>query len=227
DDLENFEDRLARKEKESALLTAELGEKASLLSEARKTAAVTLEKKIQRELAELSMPGVVFSIKVISPGKPDGSLYKSSGFDEVRFDFAPNKGEPPRPLSRIVSGGELSRVLLAIKQVLGARPWPMTCIFDEVDSGIGGAVAFVVGKKLKAMAQSNQVLCVTHLPQVASHANRHYVITKGVKNRRTFTEARPLERTEREEEIARMLGGIAVTAKTKEHAREMLRSADK
>ena len=222
--LENFDDRLGDKEKVLMSLGAEVLEKAKALSNARKKSGALLEKKIQKGLAELSMPGVIFLIHINYPDKPTSLDCKYNGLDEVRFDLAPNKGEPPRSLAKIASGGELSRVLLAIKQVL-AGPDSVTIIFDEVDTGIGGAVAFVVGQKLKSMANKRQVLCVTHLPQVASHAAHHYVIRKEVKNKRTITEARILGEPEREEEIARMLGGLSITAKTKEHAREMLKTA--
>jgi len=156
--LENFDDTLAQKEKELSEIKKILIDRGKKLSKFRKKLARELEEKIQKELKALSMPRVVFHIAVNSPINPQVDECDAHGFDSIRFDLAPNVGEAPKPLSKIASGGELSRVLLAIKQVLGARPHPLTFIFDEVDSGIGGAVAEVVGKKLLSISEKNQVL---------------------------------------------------------------------
>lgn len=172
------------------------------------------------------MPRVTFHIHVDSPSTPSEKDCDQLGYDTISFDISPNVGEEPRPLAKIASGGELSRVLLAIKQVLNMKMHPITFIFDEIDAGIGGAIAEVVGKKLRHIGQKNQVLCITHLPQIASYAADHYVIEKEVKRGRTYTQVRVVGKGEREEEVARMLGGLKITAKTREHAREMLRNAD-
>ncbi len=223
DSLEHHEERVAAFEKELREIEKELMKSASQLSEVRKKRAVELEKKIQKELSALSMPGVCFRIVVESPAKVSATDCGAWGYDLIRFDMAPNKGEGFRPLAKIASGGELSRILLSIKLILADGNSPTTYIFDEVDTGIGGAVADVVGEKLHQLGQSQQVLCVTHLPQVASHASGHFVIEKGMNDKRTRTLVRTLKQEERVEELARMLGGVQITDKTRAHAREMLR----
>lgn len=223
DALEHHEERVAVSEKELREIEKDLMRVASQLSEARKKRAVELEKKIQKELSALSMPGVCFRIVVESPPEVKPTDCGAWGFDLIRFDMAPNKGEGFRPLAKIASGGELSRILLSIKLILADSTAPTTYIFDEVDTGIGGAVADVVGEKLHWLGESQQVLCVTHLPQVASHASGHFVIEKGIREKRTRTLVRTLKQEERVEELARMLGGVQITDKTRAHAREMLR----
>jgi DNA repair protein RecN (Recombination protein N) len=147
-----------------------------------------------------------------------------TGIDEVEFYFGPNPGEGLKPLAKIASGGELSRLVLAIKKIVaGGRA---TLIFDEVDSGIGGAVAETVGRKLKEIASRQQTICITHLPQIASFADSHYSISKLTQRGRTVTLVKNLDSLkDREDEVARMLGGTTITPKTREHAREMLRAA--
>jgi DNA repair protein RecN (Recombination protein N) len=141
----------------------------------------------------------------------------------VEFLISPNPGEELRPLARIASGGELSRIMLALKSVATADAQGQTLVFDEVDAGIGGGVAEVVGRKLKAIAQSQQVLCVTHLPQIASLADAHCAVRKRVEKGRTLTEVRLLDAAARVDEIARMLGGETVTDAARVHAREMVK----
>ena len=148
-----------------------------------------------------------------------------SGMDRVEFLFAPNPGEPPRPLARIASGGELSRLMLALKQIHPESDVP-TLIFDEVDTGIGGAVSALVGEKLHRVAESQQVLCITHLPQVAAYADHHFQVRKLIQAGRTTTTVTPLDDAARIEELARMLGGITITETTRQHAREMLQSVN-
>lgn len=223
--LTHYDELLQEKEKEVLKLSEEALKEAKTLSLIRKKQAAILEEKVQKELKSLSMPTTLFKIGVYPPQELKIDRCGSCGYDEVRCEIAPNPGEGFKPLSKIASGGELSRILLAIKQVLGERPYSMTMIFDEVDTGIGGAVAEVVGKKLKKLSEKNQVICVTHLPQVAAHASDHFVIEKEVKKQRTHTLVRSLENSERESEIARMLGGEVITAKTKDHAKEMLKTA--
>jgi DNA repair protein RecN (Recombination protein N) len=135
---------------------------------------------------------------------------------------APNKGEEMRPLAKIASGGELSRVMLAIRSLCGSGDNAKTLVFDEVDSGIGGRVAEAVGRRLRDLAQGNQVLCVTHLPQIAAFASKHFVVKKHVSSGRTETSIRSLDEKERVEELARMLGGEIITDAARRHAREML-----
>jgi DNA repair protein RecN (Recombination protein N) len=145
--------------------------------------------------------------------------------DAVEFFISPNVGEDPRPLSQIASGGELSRIMLAIKRIIASAEPGQTLVFDEVDAGIGGAVAEVVGKKLRNLSRFHQVLCVTHLPQIACFADVHHRVVKKSRQNRTLTEARELNPEERVDEIARMLGGIQITEKTRAHASEMIENA--
>jgi DNA repair protein RecN (Recombination protein N) len=141
------------------------------------------------------------------------------------FLLSPNEGEELRSLARTASGGELSRILLALKSVATLDVDGKTLVFDEVDAGIGGRVAEVVGRKLKAMSRHHQVLCVTHLPQIASFADTHMLVRKRVQGNRTVTEANVLSAEERVDEIARMLGGETITETARKHAREMVKSA--
>jgi DNA repair protein RecN (Recombination protein N) len=169
-----------------------------------------------------------FSVKIDSP--PGSELaselsdrsFSAKGYDRVEFYFSANPGESPRPLAKIASGGEASRLSLVLKTAAKLRGDDKTAVFDEVDVGIGGRVAEAVGRKLKSLASSQQVLCVTHQPQIASLADRHFVVEKSVNGERTVIEVRELEPTEQVDEIARMLAGEKVTDTAREHAREML-----
>ena len=147
----------------------------------------------------------------------------SKGMDDIEFYISSNLGEDLKPLNRIASGGELSRIILAMKKALAGTGTVGTIIFDEVDSGIGGAVAEIIGEKLQHVAQSHQIICITHLPQIACFASSHYVVSKRIVGERTLSEIRSLPESDRPDEIARMLGGVNITEKTRAHAREMLR----
>jgi DNA repair protein RecN (Recombination protein N) len=144
--------------------------------------------------------------------------------DQVEFYFSPNPGEPPKPLAKIASGGELSRLMLALKALVLTAGEASTLLFDEVDAGIGGRVAEIVGKKLKQVAARQQVLSVTHLPQIAALADAHYVVEKEVEQGRTFTRVKQLSERDRIAEIARMLGGIKITDQARRHAEALVRS---
>jgi DNA repair protein RecN (Recombination protein N) len=199
------------------------------LSRKRRSAARDLEKKVQGELALLAMERTRFQV-LFSPDSPTGSADDTSawtdrGLETAEFLLSPNPGEDLRPLARIASGGELSRILLALKSVASLDARGKTLVFDEVDAGIGGRVAEVVGRKLRDMARHHQVLCVTHLPQIASMADRHLVVRKQVERGRTTTEVGVLDASERVEEVARMLGGETVTDAARRHAREMVKQA--
>jgi DNA repair protein RecN (Recombination protein N) len=178
-------------------------------------------KIVERELSSLGMKRIVFGVAI-----EDGPL-TSTGMDRVEFLVSPNVGEEVKPLAKIASGGELSRIMLAIKKILAKIGGRQVLIFDEVDSGIGGAIAEVVGRKLKELSKHHQVICVTHLPQIASFADRHHCVRKGVKEGRTGTTVDELERDSIVDEIARMLGGVIVTDKTRAYAREMIENARK
>ena len=199
-------------------------------SDERKKTAARLGKAVEKELSGLGMEKVGFVAALRDEGNPDGFVERNGrrlrlfddGVDRAEFQFEPNVGEGVRPLARIVSGGELSRVMLAIKTVVADRDRVPSLVFDEVDAGIGGAVAEVVGRKLKAISRSHQVFCITHLPQIAALADAHFRIAKQESGKRTRTTIRPLGPEERVDEIARMSGGRKITDATRRHAREIL-----
>jgi len=215
-------------------LDKETLELALRLSQERKKSAAVLKEKVEKELASLGMKKTVFEVKAAgASAKGEGreniiignhSLHEK-GMDDLEFLISPNPGEELKPLSRIASGGELSRIILALKRIIAQEEEVSTLIFDEVDAGIGGATAEVVGRKLKEISRRHQVLCITHLPQIACFADTHYSITKETRKGRTFTLLKKLESEARIEELSRMLGGKEITIKTREHAREMLSSA--
>ena len=189
------------------------------LSKCRTKAATALKKALEAEARQLAMKNAIFEIRLEGLSEP-----RPSGFERIEFMFSPNPGEAPRPLARIASGGELSRLMLAIKQVLPEGDVP-TLVFDEVDSGIGGATSELVGRKLKNVAAQQQVLCITHLPQVAVFADHHLRVEKLVADNRTSTQVIQLEEAERTREIARMLAGTTITESAVSHAAEMLAAA--
>ena len=202
-----------------------LTEKAKELTKKRSAAARELEKKVETELGHLGMKRSQFAVKVgqeAGGDTLDGLKLGPRGADRVEFLISPNPGEELRPLAKIASGGELSRIMLALKTILVEGDPIPTLVFDEVDAGIGGAVAEEVGKKLRKIASRRQVFCITHLAQIASMAMSHYGVAKAVKKDRTSTEVRLLDRKERVDEIARMLGGKTITDATLKHAEEMI-----
>ena len=226
DDLDNAEQRT--EELEEALANAEEAAfgVAVQLSRKRRAAARVFAEAIETELADLNMARtrfvVDFATAEVAVSVAEVSL-GPSGFDEVEFLIAPNVGEEPKALSRIASGGEMSRIMLAIKTVHSDRDAVATYIFDEVDAGIGGETADMVAMKLRATADGHQVLCITHLPQIASRGHHHYRVEKAEVAGRTQSTIRPLGTEERVDEIARMLGGTRITDKTRDAARELLR----
>ncbi len=193
------------------------------LSEARVRAAGRLEARVKKELGSLRMGET--QLQVVVTANPDLSACTATGWDRVDYLLSANPGEPPLPLAKVASGGELSRVMLALKTVLAERDAVPTLIFDEVDAGVGGAVAEVMGRRLKALGAHHQVFCITHLPQVASKADHHFVVEKVVQQKRTVARARRLEAKAREDEIARMLGGLTITQSVRQTAAEMVSDA--
>lgn len=187
------------------------------LSEGRKTASSQFISQVKGELAFLNMPGVQFETEIQRL-----PLY-AMGCDRIQFLVSANKGEPPKPMSKIASGGELSRILLAIKTVLSGKDKVHTLIFDEVDTGISGAAANKVGQKLKQVSQNRQVLCITHLAQMAALADHHLLIEKHVEEERTFTQVQELDFDGRKREVARIIGGDQITDLQLKMAEEMLR----
>lgn len=186
------------------------------LSNKRKKGSPRIQKTIIEELGFLSMNGLKFSISIDDKGRVE-----RDGRDDIELLISTNPGEPLKPLRKIASGGELSRIMLAIKKVIGGEE-EKALIFDEVDAGIGGRVADMVGKRLKDLSRKHQILCITHLPQIAAYGDRHFVVEKQVFSGRTRTAIRELEPEERVEELARMLGGAVITDTTIKRAREML-----
>ena len=194
------------------------------LSERRVEAAGRLAQAVTRELRFLGMPHLAFEIRFAS--RTQAAEPGPTGWDALEFWVAPNKGEALKPLARIASGGELSRALLGFKVLLAGQEGVQTLIFDEVDAGIGSGVAGVIGRKLRALSAYHQVLCITHLPQIAAFARHHHQVFKEVRGERTVTDIRPLGEEERVEEIARMLGGPNFSARALDAAREMAARAD-
>jgi DNA repair protein RecN (Recombination protein N) len=185
---------------------------------------------VERELRGLGIDRPVFQVRLspLDEGESlgvDGVRAGPTGIDRVEFFLSTNLGEPPRPLSKIASGGELSRIMLALKEVLAEAEKMPTLIFDEIDAGIGGAIAQALGEKLASIAHSHQVLCITHLPQVARYAGNHFKVRKDLREGRTVANVEPLGDEERVEEISRMLGGKVITDRTRAHARELLRKS--
>lgn len=203
------------------------------LSEKRQKAAKKFCQSVEQELHNLKMSQTQFDVFFRrTKATNDTNIYLNvndnviteTGLDQISFMIAPNPGEAPKPLISIASGGELSRIILALKAILAKSDSVETVVFDEVDAGIGGGVAEVVGKKLKNLAQHHQIVCITHLPQIAKFGDHHFKIEKNVKDGRTKTQITPLNDKERIIEIARMLGGVKITSTTLEHARELLES---
>jgi DNA repair protein RecN (Recombination protein N) len=224
DDLVRIQDTLSRIGHDIARAFGDFEAKASRLSEARRTAARGLEKRIEEEIGRLGMGKARFEIRVAAApaAASEAERVRDAGFDEVEFLIAPNPGEPPKPLRRIASGGELSRIMLALKAQGREGEAARTLVFDEIDAGIGGKTAEFVAQRLKALARVHQVICITHLPQIASFAAHHVRIDKSVSGQRTFTTVRPLSFDERVEEIARLMAGSRLTEASLAGARDML-----
>jgi len=229
--IENISERIDAAGAELNRMHKHLAGLAVILSEKRKTAANHMAKKVEEELSTLKMAGTKFelSLKTIKADEKtepflaaENSLITETGIDQARFLIAPNVGEKLKPLAQIASGGELSRMILAIKAILAESESVETIIFDEVDSGVGGDVAEVVGKKLHLLAHHHQIICITHLPQIARFGDHHFKISKDVENGRTITSISPVNNEERVKEMARMMGGEKITRAILDHAKEML-----
>ena len=234
--LASLDDERARREREDAALLTEVAAAASALSAARQVAAAALTAEVAGMLEDLGFPAGVFDVglgrRTAGPDEPaveidgDAVAFDTSGVDQVVYRLAPNPGEPARPLARIASGGELSRVALALKTVLAEADETPVLVFDEVDTGIGGRSADPIGRTLWALARRHQVLCVTHLPQIAAHADAQFRIAKRERDGRTVTDIERLDREGRIVELAAMLGGDAGGTATLASARELLDRAE-
>jgi len=222
EELRNAEARGAELSEETERASKAYRKSADTLSGARRKAAVNFSAAVTKTMSGLGMPGGTFEATVVECGEGDE---KSHGIDLINFLISANPGQPLMPLAKVASGGELSRMSLAIQVIASDGNRIPTMIFDEVDSGIGGGVAEMLGRRLKEVGDNSQVLCVTHLAQVASIAAHHYRINKISDGKSTRTSVVQLGNDERIEELARMLGGVSITEKTREHAAEMLKSA--
>ncbi len=220
-EIENAAEHRAALEKHRAQLAEQYQAKAAELSSLRAQAAARLAKQVETELKALAMAGTQFQIAV-RPG-----AWTASGVDEVAFLVSPNRGEELKPLEKIASGGELSRIALALKTALGdadEHAGIPTLVFDEVDAGVGGAAAAAVGRRLKALSRSNQVICVTHLAQIAGFADHHYAVAKRERKGRVTTEVIELPREERAREIGRMLSGEKITPEALKQAEQLIQA---
>jgi DNA repair protein RecN (Recombination protein N) len=227
EELEGFQHSDEQCEQYDHLIRERRGEVVRLardLSEKRKETAKLMTRIVRRELDGLKMGQTQFMIQIIT-GEGDDA-YGGEGADRAEFLLSANAGEPLKPLSRVASGGELSRVMLALKSALAGADRVPVIIFDEIDTGVGGAVAAAIGKRLKDLGRFHQVLCVTHLPQVASQADHHLCLEKSLVKNRTVTTVRLLSGISRESEVARMLGGETVTRKVRETAAELIGGAN-
>jgi DNA repair protein RecN (Recombination protein N) len=220
--IENMDSEIEGLNLEKARIEEMLQEECARLTHLRKTAARSLEEKITAELVDLNFQDAKLTIKVLKLPK-----YTSDGIDSVEFLIRTNKGSDLKPLSKIASGGEMSRIMLAFKCIIGDYDDIPTMVFDEIDSGISGATASVVGKKLMEISQKHQVISITHLPQIAAYGDHHYRIVKTTDDHMTYTTIKPLSDREKVEEIARLLSGINISDTTVKSARELIELAGK
>lgn len=205
-------------------------EQAAILSSKRRDAASVLEEEVRKVLGLLDMVRARFAVHFEEgqPGEaePREPVFTPTGIDRLEFLLSANPGEDLKPLAKVASGGELSRILLALKSLLGHKGEAETMVFDEVDAGIGGRTAELVGLQLKRLAGRHQVICITHLPQIACYGAHHYRVVKESRDNQTFTQIRLLSRQERIDELSRMLGGIAISDTTRAHAEEILKRGE-
>ena len=221
----SVDEELEKLTKEEEKVQQNLRQNALKLSQIRGQAAKKLQNAVDKEIHALNMPHASFSVNFKKDADDAAEFFGPKGSDEVEFYLTANKGEESRPLNKIASGGELSRIILALKNVLSRTGSVSSIIFDEVDNGIGGAVAEIVGRKLKEVSANHQIVCITHLPQIACFGDKHMYVSKKVVKDRTVTSLEELDSEQKIEEISRMLGGVNVTQKTREHAKEMINSS--
>ena len=224
-DIEDSTSKLSKLETELKTCINEAKKLSAILTERRKTAAKTLQKQVEEELSELNMKGVRFTVEF---GEVSGEYnLNTTGSDDVWYLMSANAGEAPGRINRIASGGELARIMLALKNVLSSKQDTASMVFDEIDAGVSGIAAQRVGEKLATLAKNRQVLCVTHLPQIAVMADTHFAISKSVSEGRTFTHVEELDHEGRKKELARLSGGENITETTLSSAAEQLQAAEK
>ncbi len=222
--LENSDERLAGLKKELTAREAETRTAADALTATRRDAAAKLSDAVTAELADLELQRAVFSVKITPSVESDGNpRYTKRGADELEFLITANHGDPPKPLAKIASGGELSRIMLALKSVL-SEGGASALIFDEIDAGVSGKTSYKIGLKLKKLSQSAQIICVTHSAQIAAVADTQFSISKHEKDGRVETTVTPLDRAQRIHELARIMGGAEITDKLLSSAEELLES---
>jgi DNA repair protein RecN (Recombination protein N) len=229
--LEQSEEQIAGLEKTFTEARRNAWEMAEKISNERQRAAKKLKREMEKEVKSLGMPDTTFEVRFVTHDEKSdvqpffiaGKKLTERGMDQLEFYFSPNPGEPVKPLAKVASGGELSRLMLALKALVLTPGVVSTLLFDEVDAGVGGRVAEIVGKKLKQVAGHHQVISVTHLPQIAAIADAHFVVQKEVEKGRTFTRVQRLSDRERVDEVSRMLGGVKITEQTRRHAEELVR----
>ncbi len=222
--IQDADDTIQRLEKELEGARAEAGRRGEALSKARQQAARELQSRVQEELRQLDMPKVRFQVEFAPVSGEDGM--DETGLDRVQFLMSANVGEGLRPIQKVASGGELARIMLALKNVLAEDDGIGTLVFDEVDTGVSGRAAQKVAEKMADVARRKQVLCVTHLPQIAAMADTHFSVEKGERDGRTYTNVERLDREGRREELARLVGGASVTQALLDGAAELLQQAD-
>ncbi len=232
DTITHSEERIARLQEQSERLAEEIGALGARMSQRRQEAGEKLARAVEAAMKDLLMGSARFEVEITQARAQDGVpqpgmdgrwAYSDKGVDRVEFLISPNPGEPLKPMAKIASGGETSRIMLALKSILSEADLTPTLVFDEVDVGVGGRSGGVVGEKLWALTSSHQVVCITHLPQIAAFADDHFKITKQVVDDRTRTRVDRLDTEEQEQEIAAMIGGVPVSPASLENAREMLR----
>lgn len=223
DELINRDGRLEIEQQRLEHLRADLEIEAGELSEIRKQSAGMLESAIMEQLRQLHMEKAVFQVRIV---RKEAGVFDYNGFDDVAFYISTNVGEPMKPLVKVASGGELSRVMLALKTIFSKHQGITSIIFDEVDTGVSGRVAQAIAEKIAMVAVNSQVLCISHLPQVAAMADHHYLIQKEVTGERTRTSIQDVMEEDRTKELSRMLSGAEVTPLTLRHAEELLQLAD-
>ena len=224
DQIQYADDTIARLSQKLEKAREEAARRAGVLSQARRRAAEALQTRVQEELRQLDMPKVRFQVE-FAPKEGAWGLDETGG-DEVQFLMSANVGEALKPIQKVASGGELARIMLALKNVLAEDDGIDSLVFDEVDTGVSGRAAQKVAEKMAQVARKKQVLCVTHLPQIAAMADTHFSVEKGERDGRTYTRVERLDRAGRIEELARLIGGAAVTPALRRSAEELLDQAE-
>ncbi|MDU4936583.1 MAG: DNA repair protein RecN, partial [Peptostreptococcaceae bacterium] len=221
DEILNRDEKVEELKREILRIEKVLNDKAEKLTQARQKVAYSLEEVLLIELKSLNMKNVVFKVNF------EKSNFTLEGKDDIEFMISFNLGEDIKPIYKVASGGEMSRFMLAFKTILADIDQIDTLVFDEIDTGISGIAAQIVGEKLSQIAKKKQIICITHLPQIAANADTHYCIEKNTSNDRTFTNIRRLDRDQKRDEIARLIAGSNITEKTIEHASEIIELAKK